>query len=68
MLPKVPCSQKTSVSLVDFSLTEKAQRPFCTRGADDGGTRTGNFCVGSAENENLEKLKMESSLGEVTER
>ena len=29
---------------------------------------SGRVCVGSAENENLEKLKVESSLGAVTER
>ena len=37
-------------------------------GAQDGDRWNGRVCVGSAENENLEKLKLESSLGEVTER
>ena len=36
--------------------------------AQDGGMWNGRVRVGSAENENLEKLKLESSLGEVTER
>ena len=38
------------------------------KGAQDGGMWNGRVRVGSAENENLEKLKLESSLGEVTER
>ena len=37
-------------------------------GAQDGGMWNGRVRVGSAEKENLEKLKLESSLGEVTER
>ena len=36
--------------------------------AQDGGMWNGRVRVGSAENENLEKLKLESSLGEVIER
>ena len=38
------------------------------RGAQDGGMWNGRVRVGSAENENLEKLELERSLGEVTER
>ena len=41
---------------------------LCILGAQDGGMWNGRVRVGSAENENLEKLKLESSLGEVTER
>ena len=37
-------------------------------GAQDGGVWNGRIGMGSAKNENLEKLKVESSLGEITER
>ena len=39
-----------------------------TTGAQDDGMWNGRVRVDSAENENLEKLKVKSSLGEVTER
>ena len=37
-------------------------------GAQDGGVQNGRVSLGSAENEDLGKLKVESDLGEVTER